>query len=81
MTACVHCSEPIESGAVVEYLNGAAHPNCTLRAVIGSVAHLEGRCSCHVPGADELDPPGMTKRQAADAAAELWRQKRGNRAP
>jgi hypothetical protein len=44
------------------------HRVCFLRTIIGSVAHVEERCSCFVPGADEGDPPGMTKRQAAELA-------------
>ena len=69
---CVHCEEPISPGdSGVVYANGpAAHRNCFLRATFGSVAHIEKRCSCFVPSASEADPPGLTKRQAADAAVE-----------
>jgi len=43
-----------------------------LRLVIGSVAHLERRCCCYVPGSTEDDPPHMTPRQAARAALVLY---------
>jgi hypothetical protein len=46
------------------------HVECVYRAVAGSVAHIEQRCSCYVPGSTEGDPPGLTKRQAAKAALE-----------
>lgn len=78
---CLHCEEPItiddfgyitpvveESGVrLVPY-----HYACFLRGTIGSLAHQEHRCSCYVSGSDEGDPPGMTKRQAAEAAVHFW---------
>jgi hypothetical protein len=45
-----------------------------MRAIIGSVAHVEHRCSCFVPGSTESDPPGMTRREAANAAVKLWQE-------
>ena len=48
------------------------HQPCFFRSVIGSVGHLLGRCSCF--GGDVEDPDGMTKRQAARAAYETWRE-------
>lgn len=73
---CIHCEEKIEandSGYI--YANGpVAHRNCFMRQITGSVAHIEGRCSCYVAGATCTDPPGMTKRQAADAAVALYRK-------
>jgi hypothetical protein len=74
---CLHCGEKILSGdAIIPVNNGGAamHENCEIRGIIGSVAHLEGRCSCFVPGSTESDPLGMTRREAADAAVKLWRQ-------
>ena len=73
---CSHCGEKIEAGDDgIRYANGpVAHRNCFLRGFIGSVAHLERRCSCYVPGATCTDPPGLTRRQAADAAVKLYRE-------
>ncbi len=48
------------------------HVNCFLRGIVGSVGHQEGSCSCY--GGTKEDPPGLTKRQAADAAVELFRR-------
>jgi len=50
------------------------HRNCGLRGVIGSVAHIQRRCSCYVPTSSERDPAGMTRRQAADAAVAAWEE-------
>jgi hypothetical protein len=71
---CAHCLEKIEEGdSGVVYANGpAAHRNCFLRGVLGSVAHIEKRCSCYVRGSIEGDPAGMTARQSADAAVAAW---------
>jgi hypothetical protein len=71
---CTHCQEaigPNDSG--VKYCEHEfAHRNCHLRQVLGSVAHIERRCGCYVKGSEEDDPPGLTRRQAADAAVAAW---------
>lgn len=55
----------------------AIHYECELREVIGSVGHQKGTC---VRGEDgEDDPPGMTKREAARAAAKYFFENRGNK--
>jgi hypothetical protein len=81
MKRCENCKEELEADDDVTMMNVAGnlkpmHRNCQLRLIIGSVAHIERRCSCFVPGSDENDPPGMTIRQAADAAAEAFRRQR-----
>ena len=69
MATCLWCDEvcaPDEP--ITTYLGGeVAHLPCTLRQVLGSVAHLVQRCSCYVPGSTASDPPGLTRRQAAQA--------------
>jgi hypothetical protein len=65
---CTYCYEPLDVPRHLAYL----HRECAFRAVAGSVAHLQKRCSCYVPGSMESDPPGMTPRQAALAALKLW---------
>ena len=62
---CAYCDELLEAGAEM-------HKECTFRAVAGSVAHIEERCACYVPGSTETDPPGMSKREAAKAAVRAW---------
>jgi hypothetical protein len=65
------CTDPLPGGDgsyIVE------HRECHLRSLIGSVAHVLKQCSCYMPGADETDPPELTKRQAARLAVELWEQ-------
>lgn len=42
------------------------HLECWVRAGVGSVGHLRGRCSCY--GGTEEDPDGLTLREAARAA-------------
>jgi len=78
---CFHCGEvftPKDDG--MQYPDGDyAHSNCHLRQVLGSVAHIEGRCPCYVPGSVEGDPEGMTPRQAADAAIAAWEKKQKQR--
>ena len=80
--SCVRCFElilplsdlmpahPVQDGLTGATLN--EHLECSIRSVIGSVNHLNKTCSCFVPGSTEGDPPGMTRRQAAKAAADLY---------
>jgi len=82
--ACLHCGEPIVAGddGVVQLciMHGRrpewrpAHDECNLRAAIGGLAHIEGRCMC-CGGTDPPDPPGMTRREAARAAVRAYRQR------
>ncbi len=78
---CLHCEELIaenDSGVLMwcvpmppkEPAYRPLHHECWVRMGVGSVGHLEKRCSCH--GGDEEDPPDMTKRQAAVAATNLF---------
>lgn len=70
---CGWCREPVdlENDNHPAYRE-AMHYECGIRLMVGSVAHLEGRCSCYVPGATETDPPGMTLREAAVAAFQRF---------
>jgi hypothetical protein len=74
---CARCTEAILEGEERMPFNAGLvwmHRNCGLRGIIGSIAHLQGRCSCFVPGSTAGDPEGMTLRQAADAAVEEWKR-------
>jgi hypothetical protein len=73
MIVCPHCGEPIAptDRLAPGYLHQRVHWECGLRAAVGGLAHLRGTCSC-CGGTDDPDPPGLTRRQAALAAAEEW---------
>lgn len=66
------CLTPLVGGGDKKYL--LYHSECHMRQFIGSLAHIEGRCSCFVPGATCTDPEGMTRREAAKAALAAWRK-------
>jgi hypothetical protein len=83
---CTECREAIEAGdngvileagPMVGSPRGVYHLACYMRPFIGSVAHIEGRCHCYFPGAQETDDPKLTRRQAAQAALEAWERRRG----
>lgn len=77
---CIHCREEIElgdEGVCYAFDGPPVHRNCFLRQIVGSLAHIEKRCSCYDPFAFEGDPTGMTRRQAADAAVAAWERLRG----
>lgn len=88
---CALCDEAIERGdigTVMSIINMGpdgkpvaarrpVHHECSMRSVIGSVAHIEGTCSCNIPGSSEGDDPNLTKRQAAIAAVRAWEARRG----
>lgn len=80
---CFWCQEPIAPGdrgtfVPVSRLDGFTvdpqHRECGLRAVIGSIAHLEKRCSCY--GGPDDDDSTMTDRQEALAVWD-WVQHHG----
>lgn len=82
---CPYCGEPVMQSdqwrtiAVFAEHAGPSHSRihseCLIRSLIGSVGHQLGRCGCF--GGTEEDPPGRTKREAALAAYELYRQRKG----
>lgn len=75
--ACAWCDDPIMPDDMGYCLPDAVgrpqvfHLNCHLRQLIGGVNHLRGQCQCY-GGEMGHDPPGLTKREAADAAVEIW---------
>lgn len=69
---CPYCDEAILPGDIADFWNPEAHHECSARAILGSVAHIERRCGCFIPGAEETDPPGMTRREAAKAAWQAY---------
>lgn len=77
---CLQCDEPIgqsDDGLVTMVLRSMSEPatrepvhaECQLRSVVGSLAHLEKRCSCY--GGTDHETPGLTRRQEA-IAVENW---------
>jgi hypothetical protein len=78
---CAFCAEPIADGDRGFVGPGDALPShleCTLRCVLGSVEHIEGRCSCY-GGHDEDDPPGLSRRDAAILAVAAYERRHGVR--
>jgi hypothetical protein len=66
---CLYCAEPIASDDfLAPDMTPPAHFECGLRAIVGGVNHQKGTCSC-CGGTDPPDPPDMTPREAARAAA------------
>lgn len=75
LNVCPHCNEPVMPWERRErYCNDVRwyHWECFARPILGSVAHIEKRCSCFVPGATEGDDPALTPRQAALASVEAY---------
>lgn len=75
---CLWCEEPILGHEPAQRSGdgSGAHKACALRMIVGSVAHLEKRCVCYVPGSQAGDPPDMSMRAAAEAAAWLFARSR-----
>lgn len=76
--ACVMCEEPVVAADIgtISAAGQVEHYACRMRAITGSVGHQMGRCSCF--GGSEEDPPGMTRKQAAEAATALWHKMQGD---
>jgi hypothetical protein len=76
---CRWCDEPVSLHelrylAVITETGQVTHYECVVRSAAGSVGHQKKLCSCY--GGKEEDPPGMTRREAAKAAAELFHSAR-----
>jgi hypothetical protein len=68
---CVYCEEQVVIGDDGWIYNDGSvhHRECHFRAIVGSVAHQQRRCSCYGgTGSDHDD--GMTRREGAKAAVE-----------
>jgi hypothetical protein len=67
---CMWCDEEILLGEGHERIP-AMHHECGVRALLGSVAHLEKRCGCYHPSdpgrRGAIDDPKITKRMSARA--------------
>lgn len=88
---CTWCSEPIlagEYGITMPHMDVNAdgtysiadrprHDECNVRALVGSLAHQTGACTCADPNSTIHNPPGLTRREAAKAAASLFLIKPG----
>ena len=53
------------------------HQACMVRMTLGSVSHLQKKCSCFGGTDPEEDPPGTTKREAAEMALAASRGQKG----
>lgn len=91
-TPCGYCADPIEEGdtgtleTYVVLVDGEpvaetrpVHYECNMRQVIGSVAHVEGICSCNIPGSIEGDPPGSSLHEGALLAVMAWQRTKAKR--
>ena len=77
---CLWCAELVVPGDLIHSLLPGYHYACALRAVLGSIGHVQRTCSCYVKdGSAEDDPPGITKRQAARLVADHVRNQQSPR--
>lgn len=71
---CEWCDERIlPDEKLADVTGGMFHVECSLRMVVGPLAHIERKCSCFVPGSTAHDPEELTRRDAARAAVAAWR--------
>jgi hypothetical protein len=70
--ACPHCREEVlPDDRRAPFHTQAVHWECGLRSVIGGLNHLNGLCTC-CGGTLPPDPAGLTRREAARMAAQVW---------
>jgi hypothetical protein len=55
--------------------HGYTHKECLIRSTVGSVDHLEGRCTCHGGGGVVLHPARTLRQEAL--ATWHWLQEHG----
>ena len=74
-STCHWCDEPIlaSESIAADFPLLHMHRECALRGVLGSLGHLQRRCSCFVKGSEaEHDPLHVSKRDAARWAAVVY---------
>lgn len=72
---CLYCEEPIlPDEPHNEIANGSLHVECNVRMLMGSAAHQLRECHCY--GGNREDPEGMTRRDAARLAYEVFQIER-----
>jgi hypothetical protein len=80
--SCLYCEEPFDEargdrGQAMPFADKDGprivhvHIECSMRQVVGPLAHLEKRCSCY--GGTDHATPGMTEREEV---VEVWRRLR-----
>jgi len=74
---CYWCDEPILPNEPTAPFTPSQHWECGLRSVFGGVNHINGLCSC-CGGNLDPDPEGLSRREAAKAAALAWQIKMNN---
>lgn len=79
LPVCMLCDEPLLAHEPLAPMHARAHWECGLRAIVGGLNHLKGICSC-CGGSEPPDPPGLSRREAARAAARYWKAQ-GRRFP
>ena len=71
-TYCTWCGERFTCDDPAANATGTLHIDCLLRTLVGGLNHQCGMCPCH-GGEEPADPPAMTRREAAKAAAFYFR--------
>lgn len=77
---CQWCAEMVVPGDLMHSLLPGYHYACAMRVSLGSITHVQERCSCFVKDGTherDLDPPGLTRRQAARLVADYVNQQSG----
>jgi len=73
---CIYCEEPIqiEDDGILSSCLDALHRTCWIRMLVGSIAHQRHVCPCYLPEgeAQQHEPVGMSRRQAARLAADYY---------
>jgi len=74
MTYCIYCEELIRPDDVLFTDAGGSpfHHDCFLRLAIGSIGHQQRKCPCF--GGSVVDPPQLSRREAARLAADYFRK-------
>jgi hypothetical protein len=69
---CLWCDEPVtDLDLRAPNYGPPMHWECGLRSVVGGLNHQLGRCMC-CGGTEDPDPPHLSRRDAARAAAEHY---------
>lgn len=74
---CRFCDEPVLPTDDTYFRD--MHRECAIRVTAGSLGHQMGLCCCPGNPGTLDDPPGVSKRDAARAAADLYLRREAKR--
>lgn len=74
LAECGHCEEIVAAGEQSPYMREPIHMECSIRLMVGSVAHQQGMCGCFKPIGQRMIEPDLPRRELARQAYMYYQE-------